>query len=109
LKAQLYELRTYHTNPGKLADLHDRFREHTNHLFVKHGMKLIGYWTPADEDNKLVYLLSFDSAEARDKAWEAFRNDPEWKAAYAASREDGPIVDKVESSLMYATDYSPIR
>ena len=58
----------------------------------------------AIDNGKIRTQLSF-----ADKAWEAFRNDPEWKAAYAASREDGPIVDKVESSLMYATDYSPIR
>ena len=57
LNAQIYELRVYHTNPGLLNNLHTRFKEHTNHLFVKHGMSLIGYWVPADEDNKLIYIL----------------------------------------------------
>ena len=109
LDAQIYELRTYTTHDGSLPKLHARFREHTNHIFVKHGMKLIAYWVPADEDNKLIYVLAFPSVEAREKAWQAFRDDPEWQAAYEASRADGTIVEKVESVVMFPTDYSPIR
>ncbi len=109
LDAQIYELRTYTTHDGSLPKLHARFRDHTNHIFVKHGMKLIAYWVPADEDNKLIYVLAFQSVEAREKAWEAFRDDPEWQAAYKASRADGPIVENIESVVMFPTDYSPIR
>ncbi len=111
LDAQIYELRVYTTNPGLLKNLHKRFNDHTNHLFVKHGMRLIGYWTPADEDNKLIYILAFPSIEAREKAWQAFRDDPEWQKVYAASREEagGPIVEKVDSTIMNPTAYSPIR
>ena len=46
--SRIFELRTYTTNPGKLDALHARFRDHTNKLFKKHGMQMIGYWTPAD-------------------------------------------------------------
>ena len=111
LSAQIYELRVYHTHPGKLDNLHARFKEHTNHLFVKHGMQLIAYWVPADEDNKLIYVLSFPSIEAREKSWAAFAEDAEWKAARDASHENagGPIVDKIESTIMFPTEYSPIR
>ena len=109
LAAQIYELRTYTTHEDSLPKLHARFSDHTNHIFVKHGMKLIAYWVPADEDNKLIYVLAFPSVEAREKAWQAFRDDPEWQAAYKASRADGPIVEKVESVVMFPTDYSPIR
>ena len=111
LDAQIYELRIYHTNPGLLKNLHTRFREHTNHLFVKHGMSLIGYWIPADEDNKLIYILAFPSAEAREQAWKAFGEDPEWQKVRDASHAEagGPIVDKIESTIMFPTEYSPIR
>ena len=111
MDAQIYELRIYTTNPGLLKNLHKRFDDHTNHLFVKHGMKLIGYWTPADEDNKLIYVLAFPSIEAREASWQAFRDDPDWQKVYAASREEagGPIVEKVESTIMNPTAYSPIR
>ena len=46
---RVFEMRTYTTHPGKLDDLHKRFREHTNRIFQKHGMELIAYWTPTEE------------------------------------------------------------
>jgi len=39
---RVFELRTYYAHPGKMEALHARFRDHTNKLFVKHGMTLIG-------------------------------------------------------------------
>src|SRR6187397_3194376 len=67
---RLFEMRTYVANDGKMADLHKRFREHTNKLFVKHGMELVGYWTPAEGDeskNTLVYILAYPDRESREK------------------------------------------
>ena len=72
---RLFEMRTYVANDGKMADLHKRFREHTNKLFVKHGMDLVGYWTPVDGPdaaNTLVYILAYPNREAREKSWKAF-------------------------------------
>jgi hypothetical protein len=109
---RIFELRTYTAHDGKLADLHKRFREHTNRLFTKHGMELVGFWTPADgpeAENTLVYILAFPSREARDKAFKAFLADPEWQAAYKASHASGPLVKEVKSQFLKPTDYSPIK
>ena len=108
---RFFEMRTYTTHPGKLDDLHKRFREHTNRIFKKHGMELVGYWTPTEKgkEDTLVYMLAYPSKEARDKAWAAFKKDPEWTKAFRASRKDGPIVRKVESRFLKPTDYSPIK
>ena len=109
---RFFEMRTYITHDGKLDDLHKRFRDHTNRIFQKHGMQLVGYWTPTDGDeaeNTLVYILAYESRDARDKAWAAFKADPDWQAVYKASREDGPIVKKVISNFLTPTDYSPIK
>ena len=38
-------MRTYTTHEGQLVNLHKRFRDHTNRIFEKHGMELVGYWT----------------------------------------------------------------
>ncbi|HEY5313024.1 MAG TPA: NIPSNAP family protein [Pirellulales bacterium] len=111
-QTRIFELRTYHTHPGRLDALNRRFREHTNRIFAKHGMTIIGFWTPTegpDKDNKLVYMLAFTSREAADAAWNGFKADPEWKAAKAASEQDGPIVKKVISEFLQPTDYSPIK
>ena len=111
LSAHIFEQRIYTTAPGKLPNLHARFRDHTNYLFVKHGIKLIGYWTPVDQKDTLVYILAYPSREARDKSFNAFLSDPEWKRVRKESLEKagGKIVTKVTSTFMDPTDYSPLR
>jgi hypothetical protein len=109
---RFFELRIYTANPGKLDALNARFRNHTNKLFVKHGMELIGYWTPADAPesaNTLVYILAYPSREAREASWKAFQADPDWKTARAESEKDGRLVEKVESKFLNPTDYSAIK
>src|SRR5688500_11632671 len=74
-KGRFYEMRTYHCNDGKLEALHERFRNHTNALFKKHGIEMVGYWTPADEPaskNTLVFILAYPSREEQKKRWQAF-------------------------------------
>ena len=95
-----------------LDDLHARFRNHTLGLFEKHGMTNLMYWTPQDEalsHNTLVYVLAHPSREAADASWRAFGSDPEWRAAFEASRSDGPLVASVERMFLDLTDYSPMR
>jgi hypothetical protein len=109
---KVYELRVYHTNPGKLEALHARFRDHTCKLFQKHGIELVGFWTPIEGDeakDTLYYIVAFPNAEAQKKAWQAFQNDPAWKKTKADSEKDGVLVKKVDSMNLKATDYSPIR
>ena len=108
----VYELRTYTAPDGKLPNLQARFRDHTIRIFNNHGMKSVGYWVPQDapnKDNTLVYIISHDSREAAKKNWADFQADPEWKKVAAESQVDGPIVSKVVSVFMDATDYSPIK
>jgi hypothetical protein len=108
-----FELRTYTAAPGKLEALHARFRDHTNALFTKHGMTIVGFWVPSDKDkgsdNTLVYLLQFPDRAARDRAWDAFRKDPEWIAVRDASEANGKLTEKIDSVMLTATDYSPMK
>src|SRR6266699_4217388 len=71
-KERVFELRTYTAAEGKLDALNARFRDHTNKLFVKHGMELIGYWTPTDGEkakNTLIYILAHASRDEATKSW----------------------------------------
>jgi hypothetical protein len=105
---RVYELRTYYAEPGKLAALNARFRDHTCRLFEKHGMTNVAYWVPLDNpDNKLIYVLAFSDKEAREKAWKEFSADPDWQKAKQQSEVDGKLVGRVESLLLSATVYSP--
>ncbi|MDP6994020.1 MAG: NIPSNAP family protein [Woeseiaceae bacterium] len=109
---RVFELRTYTTHPGRLDALHARFTNHTIGLFERHGMTNIGYFVPQDAplaENTLIYVLAHDSREAAEASWAAFIADPEWQAAYQASTSDGPIIDKLESVYMDATDYSMFK
>lgn len=110
-ETRVFELRTYTTHDGKLDDLHRRFENHTMGFFEKHGMENIGYWVPQDpglKENTLMYIISHKSAEAAEISWDAFRADPEWQAVYEESRQDGPIVQNIESVYMSSTPYSPM-
>jgi hypothetical protein len=109
---KVFELRTYTAPDGKLPNLLARFRDHTLEIFERHGMHNVGYWVPQDapaSSNTLIYVIAHDSRDAAAKSWDAFRNDPEWKTVSAESQVDGPIVSKVESVFMNATDFSPLK
>jgi hypothetical protein len=111
-KTRVFEMRTYTAPEGKLDALHARFRDHTNKLFTKHGIEIVGYWVPTDAEkskNTLIYILAYPSREAADASWKAFRTDPDWKKAQSESEKDGKLVAKVESVFMTPTDYSPMK
>ena len=106
----VYELRIYHVAPGKLSDLLSRFREHTIRIFDRHGMKSVAYWTPLDEpekSNTLIYILQHPSREAAAANWKSFQDDPEWKSVKEKSEANGKLVEKVDSTFIALTDFSP--
>jgi NIPSNAP len=106
----VYELRVYHTYEGKLDDLLRRFREHTVKLFEKHGIKNVAYWTPTDEPLKgktLFYILAHPSREAAATNWKAFGDDPEWQSVREKSEANGKLVEKIDSTYLLLTDFSP--
>ncbi|MGA2259449.1 MAG: NIPSNAP family protein [Thermoguttaceae bacterium] len=106
----VFELREYHAYEGKLDDLLARFRDHTIAIFKRHGMESVAYWTPTDDPLKgrtLFYILKHPSREAATANWAAFHDDPEWKSVSAASEVNGKLVEKVESTFLKLTDFSP--
>jgi hypothetical protein len=106
----VYELRIYHVSPGKFEDLVARFRDHTMSIFAKHGIKSVAYWTALDEPVKstiFFYMLEHPSREAAVANWKAFQDDPEWQSVKAKSEANGKLVEKVESTFLRLTDFSP--
>lgn len=112
VQGRVFEIRTYTSPPGKLDALHRRFREHTMRIFERHGMTNVAYWTPQDPklaETTLIYVLAHKSRAAAEASWQAFGDDPEWQRVRAESEANGPIVSKVESVFLDATDYSPMK
>jgi len=106
----VYELRVYHAAPGKLGELLARFRDHTTKLFTKHGMKNIAYWTPVDDperENTLIYILQHPSRETAAANWKSFQDDPEWKRVKEESEANGKLAEKIDSTFLALTDFSP--
>jgi hypothetical protein len=111
----IYELRTYESTPGNVDNLHRRFSDHTVGLFKKHGIGMFGFWdesvSPAHmvlgHGDSMTYMLSFEDVAEREKKWAAFRADPDWAKARAASEANGPLVAQVHNTLMRTTAFSP--
>ena len=105
--SRCFELRTYTVREGggNIDVLHARFREHTNRLFKKHGMTIVGFWQPVAKPDQLIYILAYKDAAARDASWAAFQADPEWVKV----RADMAVTLTVDNVFMVATDYGPIK
>jgi hypothetical protein len=106
----VYELRIYHVNEGKLPALLARFRDHTIAIFARHNMRTLAFWTPTDDpqkSNTLVYILVHPSREAADANWKSFRVDPEWISVRDQSEANGKLVEKIDSTFLALTDFSP--
>ena len=72
----------------------------------------MAYWEPIDPPragHQLIYVLAHPSREAAERAWRAFRNDPEWKKVKAESEVSGKLVKHIERIFLRATDYSPLQ
>jgi len=107
--AGLYEMRTYHAAPGKMAAVHARFRDHACRLLKKHGMEPIGFWVPIEDSGNgtLTWVVPWSDRAARDKAWAEFMKDPEWQAAFKESEKEGKLVEKADVRFLKPTDFSP--
>jgi hypothetical protein len=109
---RVYELRVYHTLPGRLPALVKRFKDDTRRIFDVHGISSVGYWIPQDspaKDNTLIYIVSHPSRDAATTDWKEFGADPEWQKVAKASEADGKIVEKIDSTFMEPTDFSGLK
>ena len=107
----IYELRIYHTMPGRLPDLNARFVNHTLKLWERFNIRPVGFWTTlvGDNNNDLTYLLEWDSLAQREESWNAFVADKEWLAIRTETEKNGPLVSSITNSILAPTAYSRLR
>ena len=107
----IYELRVYHTMPGKLPALLKRFDTITLPLWQKHRIQQAGFWTVAigSSNQDLYYLLKWETLEERAQKFAAFQADPEWISARAETEKNGPIVASITNSLLAPTSFSSVK
>jgi hypothetical protein len=108
---RVFELRIYHTVPGKLPALESRFRDIYSKLLAKHDLPVVGYWVPegaADWDNTFVYLVAHSSREEAKRNWDAMLADPGVQEAIR-SEQANKLVEKIDRTYMRSTDFSPMK
>ena len=101
---RVFELRVYHTVPGKGPALESRFRDTTSKLLAKHDLNVVGYWVPEDApwDNTFIFMVAHPSREQAKKNWDALWTDPE-------SEQTNKLVEKTDTTYMHPTDFSPMK
>jgi hypothetical protein len=52
-------------------------------------------------------MLAHPSRDAATANWKAFREDPEWVSVKEKSEANGNLVDKIDSTYLAMTDFSP--
>ncbi len=108
---RVFELRVYHVVPGKLPKLEQRFRDSTSKLLAKHDLKVVGYWVHEDDsasDNTFIFMLAHASREEAKRNWDAMRADPEFQEMLKSEQTD-KVVEKIDSTYMRPTDFSPLK
>ena len=109
---RVFELRIYHTVPGKATALQAEFRDKVTKLFARHDLKAVGYWAPEDaptSSDTFIYILAHPSRDGAKQHWDAFRTDPEFQEMMKSQQGDNKLVEKVDSTYMDPVDFSPIK
>jgi hypothetical protein len=111
--SRVFELRTYesHSEEAHLKKVEMFEKGGEIGIFRRLGMTpvffardLIGPSLPS-----LTYMLVFADMAAREKAWAAFREDPEWvKLRAAPGYANAEIMTNIQSLLLRPTDYSQV-
>jgi hypothetical protein len=107
----IHELRIYHTIPGRMPALLNRFETITLAIWERFKIRQAGFWTVdiGDSNADLYYLLEWESLAERERIWSAFVSDPEWLAKKAETEKDGPIVARVTNLMLKPTAFSSVR
>lgn len=108
----IFQLRIYTCFDGRIDNLIKRFKDHTQALFERQGLKNYPYWLTSEKEggqSKLVYLIGHQDQAAFEAAFQAFLKDPDWIAARDASEADGKIVEKVDATFFKTLPFSPMK
>ena len=92
----IYELRIYRCHPGKKKVFLENFKK-ARRFMKKYGVTFEDAWINPDRKDEFVWMRSFSTIGARDKAIEAYYNSPEWLAIVGRIR---PLIRRREVRLL---------
>ncbi|HEY6390023.1 MAG TPA: NIPSNAP family protein [Bryobacteraceae bacterium] len=111
--SRIFELRMYESNNGStLARKIKMFNDGEIGIFKRLGMQPVffGETIVGDRMPNLVYMLSFENLAAREKLWQAFGADPEWrKLRSQPGNSDAEIMSNSSNAILRPLPFSDIR
>jgi hypothetical protein len=110
---RLFELRTYESHNERAHGAKVRMFSEMGEIeiFRRVGLAPVffSHTVAGPRMPSLVYMLVHDNMAARDKSWDAFRNDPDWKKLSATPGYTDPeIVSNITTVLLRPSAYSQI-
>jgi NIPSNAP protein len=111
--ARVFELRTYESRSGSsLRNKIDMFNQEEIKIFRDSGFATVffGEAIAGARLPHLTYLVGFDDMAAREKAWDAFRVNPDWaRVRNKPGWTDPEAVSNIHAAFLRPTAYSQIR
>jgi hypothetical protein len=102
-----YEMRTYSIKVGKMKEYLKHFEEVGLPIISKYA-KLVGWWyTEIGELNQVVHIWGYESLDERISKREDLYNDEDWLGLFVPKAFS--MLERQESKLLRAADFSPIR
>ncbi|MBP0590470.1 NIPSNAP family protein [Paraburkholderia sp. LEh10] len=98
----IYELRSYHISPGRMADQFRRFDELLPRLFNRHRIKSVGSWIAPSGvcGPSFVYLMAFEDFAHRESSWSGFYSDEEWWHVRAETNAGSELVESFDLTFL---------
>jgi NIPSNAP len=110
---RIFELRTYESQSfATLTRKVGMFNNGEAQIFQRLGMRPVffGETIVGPRQPNLTYMLSYDSLAARDKLWQAFGSDPEWKKlSKQPGFSDPEIVENISNVILRPLPFSSIK
>jgi hypothetical protein len=88
------------------------FNEAEAKIFERLGMRPVffGETIIGPRQPNLKYMLSYDDLAARDRLWQQFVSDPEWKKLSTRPElKDPMIVANISNVILHALPFSPVQ
>jgi hypothetical protein len=102
-----YEMRTYTIQIGKMQTYLKHFEE-AGLPVISRYTTLVGWWyTEIGELNQVIHIWAYESLDDRIKKRARLYQDPDWLEGFVPKAF--PMLEKMESKLLIAADFSPIK
>jgi hypothetical protein len=100
--AAIIEIRTYRIRPGQRAEIMDLIRDRLFPLHREIGIKVVGPFPSAEDEDTFTWLRAFPDAASRDTMTKTLYSGPVWK-----DELEGIILPAITEHTIAVVDDAP--